>query len=114
MLALVGIYGVMSYTVSQRTREVGLRMALGARPMQVTVMILRQGGWLVFLGLVVGLPLALGLGRALSATLFQVQPFEPWTLMLVTTLLVVVSLGAVLIPARRAARVDPAFSLRFD
>ena len=114
LLALVGIYGVMSYTVSQRTREVGLRMALGARQGEVTAMVLRQGAWLVFLGLLVGLPLALGLGRVLSATLFEVRPFEPWTLAMMTAALVTVSLGAVLIPARRASRVDPVNSLRMD
>jgi len=114
VLALIGIYGVMSYTVSQRRREVGLRMALGARERDVVGMVLRQGGSLVLTGVLCGLPLAGVLGAVLAGALFEVQPFEPLMLAGVSILLVVVSLAAVFVPARRAALVDPAATLRTE
>ena len=111
-LALIGIYGVMSYTVTQRRREVGLRMALGAGQRDVVGMVVRQGGTLVLMGVACGLPLAGALGAVLAGALFDVRPFEPLLLATVSFLLVAVSLVAVVVPARRAARVDPAASLR--
>ena len=111
---MIGIYGVMTYTVSQRTSEVGIRMALGAGRGQVTAMILRQGGRLMLIGLAIGLPITLGLSKVLSGVLYSVGTFEPLALGAAVLLLVIVALPALLLPARRAARIDPASSLRAD
>ncbi|MEM7357226.1 MAG: FtsX-like permease family protein, partial [Acidobacteriota bacterium] len=113
-LAVVGIYGVMTYSVSQRISEVGIRMALGAGRGQVIGMILRQGGRLMLLGVVIGLPITLGLSRMLSGILFSISAFEPLALGAAVLLLGLVALPALLLPAQRAARVDPASSLRAD
>ncbi len=114
VLAVVGVYGVMTYSVSQRTSEVGIRMALGAGRGQVVSLILGQGARLMLLGLAVGLPLALGLSELLSGALYAVELFEPLALGVAMLLLALLALPALLIPARRAARVDPAVSLRAD
>ena len=110
LLAIIGIYSVMSYTVSERTHEVGLRMALGARKSEVMALVLKQGFARVLLGLALGLPLAVLLGRVLSGALFNVAAFEAATFVGVAVLLSLVSLAAMLIPARRAANVDPLVS----
>jgi putative ABC transport system permease protein len=116
LLAAVGLYGVMAYSVSQRTQEIGIRMALGAHRGSVLMMVLRQALVLTGAGLVIGLAGAIALGRVLSSTLepllFQVQPSDVVTLATVPGVLIVVALVAALIPARRATQVDPIQALR--
>ena len=113
-LAALGLYGVMSYSVAQRTAEIGIRMALGAQKAQVLMLVQRQGLALVFIGLGMGLAGALALTRLMSSLLFRVQATDPITFVLVAGVLIAVSLGACLIPARRAARVDPIVALRYE
>jgi putative ABC transport system permease protein len=116
VLAAVGLYGVMAYSVSQRTQEIGIRMALGAHRQSVLGMVLRQAFLLTFAGLLVGLAGAIVLGRVLTTTLepllFQVEPVDLTTLVTVPLVLVVVALVAAWIPARRATQVDPIQALR--
>jgi ABC-type antimicrobial peptide transport system permease subunit len=116
LLATVGMYGVISYLVSQRTQEIGIRMALGADRAHVLRWVLKQGGRLALIGVIVGLAAALALTQlmARSSMLFGVHPYDPWTLIGVTLLLTVVALAACLIPARRAASVDPIQALRTE
>ena len=113
-LTCVGIYGVASYAVSQRVQEIGLRMALGARPGGVIALVVRQGATPAAVGLVVGLGGALLLTRVLSKLLFGIGPRDPISLGAVTLLLLGVAIVASYVPARRAARVDPAGALRAD
>lgn len=114
ILGAVGIYGVISYVVSQRTREIGVRMALGARQRQVSGVVLKQGLVLAGSGVAVGLIAAVGLTRLMSALLFGVDPVDPITYGTVSLVLVAVALLASYVPSRRAARVDPAEALRVD
>ena len=111
-LAVVGIYGVMSYTVAQRTQEIGIRMSLGAQPPDVLRMIIGQGMRLVSLGLVIGLAGALAISQVLRSLLFEISATDPLTFAAVGLLLVLVALLACWLPARRAARVDPVIALR--
>jgi putative ABC transport system permease protein len=112
ILASVGIYGVMSYLVSQRTREVGLRMALGAQTDDVLKLILGQGMKLVIVGTVLGLAGALALGRLIASLLFGVSATDAATLALVTAVVAIVGMLACYLPARRAAKIDPMAALR--
>ncbi len=114
LLAAVGIYGVMSYAVTQRTREIGVRIALGARPRNVIGMVVARGMILTFIGALVGVALSLALTRLMSSMLFDVGAKDPLTFTFVTFVLVVVALLACFIPARRAAKVDPMVALRFE
>jgi predicted permease len=107
-LALVGIYGVVSYSVAQRTREVGIRMSLGADPGAVVRLLVRDGLALVVVGALVGLGLSLAAGQLLSRFLFGVQPFDPLTLTLVPLLIAGIGAVAALLPAWRASRMAPA------
>jgi putative ABC transport system permease protein len=111
-LAAIGLYGALAFLVARRTREIGVRLALGARPAQVTRLVLREGASIVVAGAVVGSLVSLWSGRFLSAMLFRVTPDDPWTATLALGLLLVVVSAAMLLPARRAARVDPATALR--
>ena len=111
-LAAVGIFGVLSYLVSERTREIGIRMALGARPRTIFRDVLAQGGWLVAIGSVLGLAGGAALTRWIRGLLFQVSPADPLTLTAATLGLALVALLAALIPARRATRVNPVIALR--
>jgi putative ABC transport system permease protein len=114
LLAAVGIYGVMSYSVGQRTREIGVRMALGAQASDVLTLILRHGLRLVGFGLVAGGVAALSLRRLMQTLLFGVSAIDPLIFAGVALLLALVALLACLIPARRAARIDPMVALRTD
>jgi ABC-type antimicrobial peptide transport system permease subunit len=111
-LALVGIYGVMSYLVSQRRREMGVRLALGARPQEVLGMVLRETAVLAGSGVALGAALALLLGRGLQTLLFGVRAADPATLGLAVTLMFGAALLAAAGPARRAAGLDPLRALR--
>jgi ABC-type antimicrobial peptide transport system permease subunit len=113
-LAAVGIYGVVSHAVGQRTREIGIRIALGARAWDVLRLVLHDGLGLVSLGLGLGLAAALGLAGALDDLLFDVSPRDPLTLAAVAALLLGVALAACGLPARRASRVDPVRALRYE
>ena len=111
-LATVGLYGVMAFSVSRRTQEIGVRMAVGAGAADVLRMVLRQGAWQVGLGIVVGLGVAVALSNAMRLLFFQVSPFDSLTFVAVGVLLLVTGLAAAFVPARRAARVDPMAALR--
>jgi ABC-type antimicrobial peptide transport system permease subunit len=113
-LASVGIFGLLSYTVAARRREIGLRMALGANPADVVRMIVRLGVGYAAAGAVIGLAVAVATTRWVAGALFTVSPTDPATLVAVTGLLIAVATMACWIPARRAARVDPIVALRSD
>jgi len=113
-LTAVGLYGVMAYSVGRRVREFGIRMALGAPASGVLRMVLRQGLLLAGLGIVLGIGAALLLGRVLTSLLYQAQPSDPLTLAAVTLILLLVAAAACYLPARRAARIDPARALHWE
>ncbi|HTX37635.1 MAG TPA: FtsX-like permease family protein, partial [Bryobacteraceae bacterium] len=113
-LASVGLYSVMAYSVRQRTREIGIRMAVGARPEAVVRQVLSDSMRLVAAGIVLGSAAAAGLMRFASSQIKDVSPYDGWTFLAVALLLAAVALAAVLAPARRAARIDPLAALRCD
>jgi putative ABC transport system permease protein len=112
LLGAVGIYGVISYAVTRRTREIGVRMALGARRFDVLMMVAREGGWLTAIGVGAGLLIALGAGRLLGGLLYGVRPADPLVFVSVPAVLALVAFVASVIPARRASRVDPVIAMR--
>jgi putative ABC transport system permease protein len=114
LLAAVGLYGVVSYSVTQRTHEIGIRMALGAKRLDVLSMVVRQGLVLTFIGLVAGLAGAVAFTRFLASLLYDVRPTDPGTFAAVAFILAAVACGAAFIPARRATRVDPMVALRHE
>jgi putative ABC transport system permease protein len=114
LLAAIGVYGVISYSVSQRTRELGVRLALGAQPADILRLVLRKGLVLAAIGLVIGIGASLAATRLMSSLLYNVSAADPLTFAAVGTLLVVVALAACWIPARRAMRTDPAVTLRYE
>jgi ABC-type antimicrobial peptide transport system permease subunit len=113
-LAAIGVYGVMTYAVSQRTGEIGIRMALGAQRGDVMRLILRQGARMVGLGLVAGLAGALAMTHLLTSMLYEVSPTDPLTLAVNVVVLSAVAMLACWLPARRATKVDPLVALRYE
>jgi putative ABC transport system permease protein len=112
LLAIIGLYGVMAYSVSQRTMEIGIRRAIGAQTSDVLLMVLRQGLVLSLAGIVLGVGVAFGLTRLISGMLFNVKAADPWTFAGISGLFLVVSLVASCVPAWTATRVDPLKALR--
>jgi ABC-type antimicrobial peptide transport system permease subunit len=113
-LACIGIYGVMAYSVSQRTNEIGIRMALGARASRILRMVLAEASWMAIIGIAVGVAGGLGLARLIASMLYGLKPWDPVTFTASALLLLSVALGASLIPARRAAGIDPMRALRHE
>jgi ABC-type antimicrobial peptide transport system permease subunit len=113
-LGIIGIYGVISYTVSQRKREIGIRLALGAQSTDVVAMVLRQGARLALIGVSIGIVAAFGLARLMTSLLFGVTAHDPLTFAAVAALLILIALLACYIPARRAMEVDPMVALRYE
>jgi len=114
LLAAIGVYGLMAYSVEQRTQEIGIRLALGAETARVRRMIVFQGMRLAIVGVVVGLASAFGLTRFIASFLFGVQAWDPVVFTAVPAALAAVALFAVWVPARRASRVDPIQALRYE
>jgi putative ABC transport system permease protein len=114
MLAVVGVYGVVSYAVALRTQEIGVRMALGAQSGKVLAMILRQGVTLAAYGLLIGLAFSFALSQFLKSLLFQVSAADPLTYAAMSLLMLGITIVACYIPARRASAVDPLVALRYE
>jgi ABC-type antimicrobial peptide transport system permease subunit len=114
LLAGIGIYGVTSYVVGRQTHEIGIRLALGAERQDVLRMVLGDGARLAFVGVTLGLCTAFGLTRLMASLLFSVAAHDPLTFVVVAIFLMAVALAACYVPARRATRVDPLMSLRYE
>jgi ABC-type antimicrobial peptide transport system permease subunit len=114
VIAAIGMYGMMSYSVEQRIHEIGVRTALGANPYDIMKMVIRQGARVAVTGVLIGLLMTLVLTRFLESSLFGVKENDPATLLIATVFLMLVGLTACLVPARRAARVDPVIALRYE
>jgi len=114
LLAAVGLYGVLAYSVAQRTREIGVRMALGATAGTVSRMVLRQVGMMTLIGAVIGIAGAIALGKGAQSLLYELKGWDPMVIALSAVLLALVALGAALIPALRASRIDPMQALRYE
>jgi putative ABC transport system permease protein len=113
-LAVVGVYGVVAFAASQRTREIGIRIALGANRTQVLKLVLRQGLWVILAGALLGLVAAFAVSRGIANLLVGVSATDPLTFVASTLLLLAVALYACFVPARRAMNVDPMVALRYD
>jgi len=114
LLAAIGLYGVLAYSVAQRTREIGVRMALGADSSRVQLMVLRQVGVMTLVGGVIGIAGAVGLGKGAQSLLYELQGYDPVVFATAAALLVLVALGAGYLPALRASRIDPMTALRYE
>ena len=114
LLAAVGLYGVLAYMVARRTREIGIRMAIGAEPKDVSWLVLREVMTMSGLGLLIGLAIAFGLGMLIQSQLYGVKASDPLVFVSASVLLALVAFMAALLPARRAASVDPMVALRYE
>jgi ABC-type antimicrobial peptide transport system permease subunit len=114
LLATIGLYGVMAFVVARRTRELGLRMALGALPGSVVWLVMREVLLLLAIGLAIGIPAAVGLGRFVAAQLYGIKANDPMIAGVSMAVLIVVASVAGLIPAQRASRIDPILALRYE
>lgn len=114
LLASIGLYAVIAYSVRQRTQEIGIRMAMGATARDILRLVLRQGMRPVGIGLAIGLAASFAVNRVLKAELVQVSPSDPITLVVASVILILAAMLGCLIPARRATRVDPAVALRHE
>ena len=114
LLAMIGLYGTMAYSVTRKTHEIGIRMALGANPGNVLAMVIRQGITVALIGVAIGVVAALGATRLVSSMMFGVTPYDPLTFLVVAAVLVAVAFLACFIPARRAMKVDPMIALRYE
>jgi ABC-type antimicrobial peptide transport system permease subunit len=114
VLASIGMYGIMAYSVSRRTNEIGIRMALGAQPRLVLGMVLREASRMVAIGIVLGMCAAMGMGHVIASLLYGLTSWDPVTLISSAALLTGVAIAASWIPARRAAAVDPMQALRHE
>jgi ABC-type antimicrobial peptide transport system permease subunit len=114
LLAVVGLYGVMAFVVARRTKELGVRMALGAQRRSVVWIVMKEVLILVTVGLAIGVPSAIALGRVVSSQLFGIQGTDPFTAAAMVALLSAIAAAAGMIPARRASRIDPMTALRFE
>ena len=114
LLATIGLYGVMAFVVARRTKEVGVRMALGAPRAVVVWLVMREVVMLVAIGLAIGVPAAAGLGKFVAAQLYGIKANDPWMAAVSMTMLIFAAGMAGLIPARRASRIDPILALRYE
>jgi ABC-type antimicrobial peptide transport system permease subunit len=114
LLASIGLYGVMAFVVVRRRKELGIRIALGAQPMRVLWLVMREVLMLLAIGLVIGVPVAMALGRYVGTALYGIQPHDPAIAIAAIALLTTVSAIAGLIPARRASRIDPVQAMRYE
>jgi ABC-type antimicrobial peptide transport system permease subunit len=114
LLASVGLYGVMAYTVSRKTNEIGIRMALGSGRIQIAGLILREALLMVLAGLVLGIPAALATARLMRSQLYGLGPYDPMTVFFALGLMTVVAVLACYLPATRAMRIDPMAALRYE
>jgi ABC-type antimicrobial peptide transport system permease subunit len=114
LLASLGLYGVMAYAVARRTREIGIRLALGASAGNVLWLVLRETMLVLIVGIAIGLPAALGAAQLIEGLLFGLTPADPLTIILATLVMIVISAVAGYLPARRASRVDPMVALRYE
>jgi len=113
-LSMLGVYGLKSYAIARRTREIGIRLALGASGSDVVAMILRETAWLAGLGLGLGLLLAVAVGKLAGGFLYRVPAIDTLTFSVIPPLLLLVTLVACVVPARRAAKLDPMVALRYE
>jgi ABC-type antimicrobial peptide transport system permease subunit len=113
-MACVGLYGVLAYSVARRTREIGIRMALGSNRSGVWRLVMREVLLMVGVGIAVGLPAAMALGQYAAAMLYGLKPSDPWALTVAAMVMLGVAVVAASVPARRASRVDPMVALRFE